>query len=327
MKSTMKRAIAVVMLVAVLLSNVSLASAVTSDWVFYGDYTDVTTLKNYSGTYPGMQGLAVGSQYLYAIKINSNDTLATIAMVDKDTGATTWLKDSSDGSVVFSGFDHANDMAVWGIDGSSHLFIATTKQGAEAIWRLERDGSYLTRVTSYHLQCNGEDICATAMDVMKVDSSGYIHFITKWGQDIYTGKVHKDTMNATVAMTKICTISKDMAYIKGEKLDLSDWVNQGFGYYDNTLFVPLSGPDNALHRSVVLVYNLDNVPQGATIYPTDYLNFRITSGAYSALFEIESVDICSADGKMYYNPTDTDVWVSNGDENVKIGACQKVIIE
>ena len=89
MKSTMKRAIAVVMLVAVLLSNVSLASAVTSDWVFYGDYTDVTTLKNYSGTYPSMQGLAVGSQYLYAIKINSNDTLATIAMVDKDTGATT----------------------------------------------------------------------------------------------------------------------------------------------------------------------------------------------------------------------------------------------
>ena len=118
----MKRAIAVVMLVAVLLSNVSLASAVTSDWVFYGDYTDVTTLKNYSGTYPGMQGLAVGSQYLYAIKINSNDTLATIAMVDKDTGATTWLKDSSDGSVVFSGFDHANDSA--GNDQSAFDHIA-----------------------------------------------------------------------------------------------------------------------------------------------------------------------------------------------------------
>ena len=35
----------------------------------------------------------------------------------------------------------------------------------------------------------------------------------------------------------------------------------------------------------------------------------------------------SADGKMLYNPTDTDVWVSNGAENVKIPAAQSVVIE
>ena len=35
----------------------------------------------------------------------------------------------------------------------------------------------------------------------------------------------------------------------------------------------------------------------------------------------------SANGKMLYNPTDTDVWVSNGDENVKIGAMQTVVLE
>jgi hypothetical protein len=275
---------------------------VTSDWKFYGEYDGVTTLKNYNGDYPSMQGLAVGSQYLYAIKINSDNTYATIAMIDKDTGNTTWLTDSSDGSYLFSGFDHANDMAVWGIDGKSNLFIATTKEGANAIWRLERNDSQLTRVTSYHLTCGGKNICATAMDITGYDSStGMISFITKWGMDIYTGSVHKDARNATIEMTKLCSIGKELAYIKGEKLDLTNWVNQGFGWHDNTLFVPLSGPDDQLNRSVVLVYDLEGVTPGTTIYPTDSIAFRVTSSTYAGMFEIESVDVCSADGKLYFN--------------------------
>lgn len=35
----------------------------------------------------------------------------------------------------------------------------------------------------------------------------------------------------------------------------------------------------------------------------------------------------SADGKIFYNPTDTDVWVSSGSENIKIGAAQYVTID
>ena len=35
----------------------------------------------------------------------------------------------------------------------------------------------------------------------------------------------------------------------------------------------------------------------------------------------------SADGKLFYNPTDIDVWVSNDDQPVCIGACQSVVIE
>jgi peptidoglycan/xylan/chitin deacetylase (PgdA/CDA1 family) len=54
--------------------------------------------------------------------------------------------------------------------------------------------------------------------------------------------------------------------------------------------------------------------------------FGTNAEVYDYLQAMKSIRV-SADGKMYYNPTDTDVWVSNGDENVKIGACQKVIIE
>jgi hypothetical protein len=35
----------------------------------------------------------------------------------------------------------------------------------------------------------------------------------------------------------------------------------------------------------------------------------------------------SADGKMLYNPTDTDVWVSNGDTDIRIPAAQSVKID
>ena len=312
MKSTLKRALALILMAVLLLSNVNLFPAASAAPLFYGDYTDARKVYD-SNSCPSMQGLAVGSQYLYTIKIKTDNSRAVITRTDKDTGSYTTLTDASTGYSYLTGLDHANDMAVWGIDSKSHLFIGTTLQGSNAIIRYRVNGTTLEKVASYHLTCDGEDICATALDVMKVDSSGYIHLITKWGQTIYTGTVHKDAgSNPTVAMTELCTISKEMAYIKGEKLDLSDWVNQGFGYYDNTLFVPLSGPDDQLNRSVVLVYDLANVQQGSTIYPTDSVVFRVTSGAYSALFEIESVDVCSADKKLYFN---TNRRVTDSDTN------------
>lgn len=35
----------------------------------------------------------------------------------------------------------------------------------------------------------------------------------------------------------------------------------------------------------------------------------------------------SADGKIFYNPTDTDVWVSHDDKPLRIGACETVLID
>ena len=319
MRSLFKRSIALLLFLALLLPYCNiLPEAKAADYLFYGDYTDVAVIKD-SNSSPSMQGLAVGSQMMYAIKIQSDTGKSVITMTDKDTTEITILKDAATGYSYFTGLGHANDMAVWGIDGYSHIFVTTTNKGANAIVRYRREGGKLYKVATYHMQSGGSDICVTAMDIMNVDSSGNIHLITKWGQDIYTGTVHKDTGNTTINMTKLCSIGKDLAYIRGEKLDLSEWTNQGFGYYDNTLFVPLSGPQSganiALHRSVVLVYDLSQVTddlKGCTIYPTDSIAFRVTSGAYSALFEIESVDICSSDKKLYFN---TNRRVTDSDTN------------
>ena len=309
MKKTMIRLLIAVLMAAMLLPNLDLATSADAA-VFYGDYSDVSKVYDY-GSCPSMQGMAVGSQMLYTIKINSNDSLANIYMTDKDSGTTTRMTDSSDGSYYFSGFGHANDMAVWGIDGASHLFVTSTEEGYGAITRLQRSGSQLTRVAYYSLSYNGTPTCATAFDIMSVEN-GKINFITKLGQTVYTGSVDVNATYADIPLTKLCTISKERVTIKGETLDLSDWVNQGFGYHKNTLYVPITGPDGELNRSVVCVYNLDNVVPGSTIYPTDSIAFRITSGAYSALFEIESADICTGDNKLYFN---TNRRVTDSDTN------------
>ncbi len=309
MKKTWIRLLIAVLLATLLLPNLNTAEpARAAD--FYGDYEDVAKIKDY-GSCPSMQGLAVGSQMLYTIKINSNDTLANIYMTDKDTGTTTRMTDSSDGSYYFSGFGHANDMAVWGIDGYSNIFVTSTEEGDGAIVRLKRSGSQLTHVASYSFSYNGSPIAVTAFDIMSV-SGGKINFITKLSQTVYTGSVDVSATKADIPLTKLCNISKDRVIIKGQTLDLSNWVNQGFGYHNNTLFVPITGPDGELNRSVVCVYNLTDVVPGSTIYPTESLAFRVTSGAYSALFEIESVDICSGDNMLYFN---TNRRVTNSDTN------------
>ena len=264
---------------------------------FYGDYTDASKIYDY-GSCPSMQGLAVGSTYMYTVKINSGNTSAFISMTHKDTGTTTKLYNSDAGSYYFDYLGHANDMDVWGIDGYSNLFVATTNSGSNAIVRLKRSGNNLTKVASYSLTYNGAETCATALAVKSV-SNGVITFITKLGMDLYTGSVSTSATSASIALTKLCTISKARVYIKGSYVDLSGYVNQGFGYYNNTLFVPVSGDSSNLNRSVIMVYDLSN-PSG-TIYPTEALVFRVTSGAYSALFEIESCDICPTDGKLYFS--------------------------
>ena len=293
-----QKIIALFSLVLLLASMIVLPNEVEAASAFYGEYTDVAKIADYNSC-PSIQGIAVGSQMIYTVKINGDDTQAFITMTDKDTGETTRMYNSDAGSYMFNYLNHANDMDVWGIDGKSHLFVATTKQGANAIVRLRRDGSNLTKVATYRLQCNGQDICATAMSIKSV-SGGQITFITKWGMDLYTGSVSTSATNATISMTKLCTISKDKVYIKGSYLDLSSFVNQGMGYHNGVLYVPISGDENWLERSVVMVFNLDGVITGSTIRPSEAIVFRVTSGTYSALFEIESCDISTGDNKLYF---------------------------
>ena len=296
MKKTMKRTLALFTLALLLVSMVYFPPKAQAASEFYGDYTDVAAIKDY-GSCPGMQGLAVGSQMLYTIKVDSSDTYSFISMTDKDSGSTSKLYNVDEGSYYFSYLNHANDMDVWGFDGYSHLFVATTREDSYTIVRLKRDGTNLTRVGNYSLSYNGSATWCSALAIESV-SGGKITFLTKLGMEIFRGSISSSATSGDIALTKVCELSKSKVYIKGEYLDLSTFVNQGMGYNNGVLYVPISGDDNWLERSVIMVFNLDGAK--GIIYPSEAIVFRVTSGTYSALFEIESCGVAS-DGKLYFN--------------------------
>lgn len=276
---------------------------------YYNTYGTVDCIYN-MGSCPSMQGLAVGSTYLYTIKIDSDTNAnAFISMTHKDTGETTTLINSATGGYYFDYLGHANDMDVWGINGHSNLFITTTNKGSESIVRLQREGSYLTKVGSYHLTYNGSDFSATAIAIKSANNET-ITLLVKNARNIYIGTIGTNATSGDIALTKVCSFDVSQSYINGTLTDLTSFVNQGFDYYDGKLFIPLSGDSSNLNRSVVLVYDFENA--SGTIYPDQYLSFRITSSAYSALFEIESCGICGADGKLYFN---TNRRVTDSDTN------------
>lgn len=308
MSKVTTRVFAALSLLVLLLAFVVVPNEANAASEFYGDYSDVSYIYDY-GSCPSMQGLAVGSQKLYTIKIDGSDYYSFISMTDKDSGDTVKLYNSDAGSYYFTYLNHANDMDVWGIDDYSNLFVTTTLENSNAIVRLKRVGNTLTKVASYSLTYNGSPTCATALAIKGV-SNGVITFITKLGMDLYTGSVSTSATSANIELTKLCSISKSKVYIKGEYLDLSSFVNQGMGYHNGVLYVPISGDDNWLNRSVVMVFNLDGAV--GTIYPSEALVFRITSGAYSALMELESCDICSGDGRLYFSANRR---VTNSDTN------------
>ena len=125
MNKRFKKLIAMLTLVMLLASMVVLPNEASAANDFYGDYTDVAKVYDY-GSCPSIQGIAVGSQKMYAVKINGDDTQAFITMADKDSGATTKLYNADANSYYFNYFSHANDMDVWGIDGYSNIFVTTT---------------------------------------------------------------------------------------------------------------------------------------------------------------------------------------------------------
>ena len=297
MNKKMQKMIALCSLVLLLVSMVVIPNEAEAASEFYGNYTDVANIVDY-GSCGIMQGMAVGSQKLYTVKINSDDTQAVIYMTDKDSGDTVKLYNSDASSYYFTNLGHANDMDVWGFDSKSHLFVATTKKGSNAIVRLKRDGTNLTKVASYKLTCGGSEISASAISIIGV-TDGVVNFITKTGTQVYRGTLNATAANATIEMTKLCSISKSRVYIKGEYLDLSDYTNQGMGYLNGMLYVPIWADSAQPNRSVIMVFNMDGLIKGSTIYPSDAIVFRVTSSAYPALCEIESCDVTG--GKLYFN--------------------------
>ncbi|WP_027346943.1 hypothetical protein [Hamadaea tsunoensis] len=284
--------LAIVMIVGLLVVPGQAAQA-----AYYNTYTDIASTPNTSCC-TGAQGFAAGSTYLYSIKNHTDyDDLAVIYRVNKTTGDRVLMTNGTNGGTTNTWLGHANDMTIVDIDGQHHMFIVTMEATGAQVVRLRYDGTTYYYAGSYQVRLNGAVSTPSGISRVAVTSTT-ISFMFKSGRTVYNGSLPLRASSGTIDLTKAFDLQVDGALVNGATVaDLGTFANQGF-YYDaakDVLYYPLT-KDN---RSIVLVYrNITTATTGTAPAATD-LSFRITSSAYSTLFEIEGVGV--SDGKLYFN--------------------------
>jgi hypothetical protein len=124
-----------------------------------------------------------------------------------------------------------------------------------------------------------------------------INFLFKSGQNLYKGSLPLTANSGTIQVTDGFNLNIVDAKVNGSTVsNITSYAFQGFGYYNDTIYVPLTYEN----VSIVLVYHNVKTASG-TIYADDNLSFRITSSTYPTLFEVESVGINGTSGQLWFN--------------------------
>ena len=260
----------------------------------YGNYETLSMIYDQGGCY-SMQGMTVDSQYTYCAKINGSDSSAIIMRTDKSTGAKANMVNSATGTYYFSNLGHANALDIVYVNGANQMFVTA---GATLV-RLTMSGTTLTTAGTYTASYNGATASMTAVQIMSV-SNTEVKVLVKTGRTLYTGTLDPTASSGDIALTKLCTLNLSSARLKGAYYDFSTYTQQGFDFHDNKLFLPLfANTTEEINTSIVLVYDLEGATGTISNDPT--LSFRIISGTYAGLFEIEDVAICQQTGRLYFS--------------------------
>jgi hypothetical protein len=256
---------------------------------YYNTYTTVATLDNANDCYV-TQGFAVGSTYVYSVKVNSDDTKAVIYRTKMSDGTTTLMTNGDNGTTYATYLGHANDLALSTIDGSYYMFAVTMNPGSMSLVKLKYVGSTYYKVGNYTIKYNGTDRSMSGVKITGKDANN-IYFLFKSGRTFYKGSLPLTANSGTINVTNGFDINIEDARVNGSTVpNITSYVFQGFGYYNDTIYVPLTYEN----VSIVLVYRNISAATG-TIYSDDNLSFRITSATYPDLFEIEGVGIAGGD--------------------------------
>ncbi len=269
---------------------------ITCDAAHYVSYKTIATIAKRSKC-ATMQGMAVGSTWIYTAKIKGSDeSRQVLQKTNRKTNKTTNLKNSN-GKDYFTYLGHANDMDVVTINDKSNLYIATMKTGSYALVRMKISGSTATKTGNFTLSYGGKSVSMSGVTVLSKGSKNTT-LLFKSGTTFYKGTVSDTAKSGTIKLTKYCTINIKSCVMNGKTYNFSTWTHQGFEYYDGKIYVPLYN-SNQTNTSVIVVYNKPS-KTGDTLKSNANLSFMIKSKDY-AKFEIEDCGICPGDGKMYIN--------------------------
>jgi hypothetical protein len=269
------------------------AAAVAS---YYNGYTTVTTLGNPNGC-SATQGFDTGSSYTYTVKINGDDTKASIYRTAMSDGTTTLMTNGDNGTTYTTYLGHANDLTLKTINSEFYMFIVTMKTGSLSLVKLKYVGTTYYKVGNYTLQYNGGNVSMSGVKDTGADASN-VYFLFKSGRTYYRGTLPLTANSGTITLSYGFYIDTEHALVNGSTVsDIATYTNQGFGYSaaKNRVYHPLT-KNNV---SIVLVYDNISTASG-TITANPNLSFRITSSAYPYLFEIEGCGI-GLNGNLWFN--------------------------
>ncbi len=301
MKKHIRRFIALCLSLAIVAGFIpAIPATPTAEAATYDSYTTIAKVKT-QGDCSGMQGMDIDGNYIYCAKVDGDDTVGTIARVHKSTGEIVWMTNAATGTKYFYNIYHANDLAICSVNGVKTLFVGTGGAGAGeySLVRFVIDGTTLTEVGHYNMQYNGSSKYMAGVKVVAVDSSN-VTLITKQANYVFTAKIPVNATGGTIAMNFMGTLDFSAVNFNGTIKDISDYVQQGFGYKDNKIFVPMSAnhQDSTSHISTIVCFDIDG--GNGTIKPDPNMSVWIADTTYADLFEIESCAISPNDGKLYF---------------------------
>lgn len=288
---------------------------------YYNTYDTIKSVpddKSSGKNICSMQGMAVGSSFIYTAKTDESYSRAVIYKCNSKTGNNIALKYVDGGKTMNYIPDllgHANDMCVNTENGKSCLYVATATNdsGKSQLVRMRVDGSNIYKAGTFKVVNTQNNKLLSVTSVTILNKSGEkLNFLLKNGETVYHASVSTNSTSGTIYATPVFKINKSNAVINGSVTDLSGYTNQGMSYFskNDKLYVPLSS-NTKPNVSVVVVYdNISSITETALTSPkasiqtlptSKGLSFRITSSTYSNLFEIESCGVCSTDGRLYFN--------------------------
>lgn len=297
MKHTMKKITALLVSIA-MLAPLCLIPHPVQAAITLGDanYTTLSEVKENNSCY-STQGMAVSDNYVYSAQIGDNDARSVIYRVNKTTGETILMKDGSTNLTYFTNTKHTNCMDIAVVNGVEYLCVLTSAK--IALFRISDTKLYFHG--EYTTTDRGSAFSPSAMSVCQV-SGNTVTFLCKWNQNISKGSVDISRSSGSIPVTLLCKLDYSKIRVNGKIQDFSHFTNQGMGYYNNYLFVPITGneDDATINQSLILGYDLSKAYNFNTVQPDPDKIFHVVSYKYQGLFEIEDVDI-DKNGQMYFN--------------------------
>lgn len=283
----------------------------------------------------GMQGMNVGTTYIYTAKIEStNDSAVAIYRTHAEKGTQVVMSYYSSLTATkpstCTTLAHANELTVVtrtenGKSVNYMYAITCGKNGTPSLARLKIDGTklYFTGYFQFMSTKNNKIYGGGVRGVRH--ANGYFYFLVKSGMSFYSCRIpdgaNGGTKNNATAVTcyrlfdidtrnaMFVSSSKQVSRIEG----IENWINQGFGYSSDqkAIYVPIF---NGKNDNVILIYDvsdyvtpkrLDSKTETRKPLFPSVETLRITDKSLD-LFEIESCGFRTGQGttgdrRMYFN--------------------------